>query len=52
MGLSLGVDYSDTWTCYNGDEEACGVCDSCRLRLRAFEAAGVKDPVRYAGDNK
>ncbi|PYG90347.1 7-cyano-7-deazaguanine synthase [Ruminiclostridium sufflavum DSM 19573] len=47
LGISLGVDYSSTWTCYNGEERACGVCDSCRLRLRAFEEAGAKDPVQY-----
>ncbi len=47
LGLSLGVDYGSTWTCYNGEEQACGVCDSCRLRLRAFEAAGIKDPIAY-----
>lgn len=47
LGIKLGVDYSSTWTCYNGDELACGVCDSCRLRLRAFEEAGCKDPIQY-----
>ena len=36
-----------TWSCYRDEEEACGVCDSCRLRLRGFEQAGVKDPIRY-----
>ena len=47
LGEALGVDYSSTWTCYNGDEQACGVCDSCKLRLRAFEEAGCKDPIQY-----
>ncbi len=47
MGLSLGVDYSLTWSCYKGGELACGRCDSCRLRLAGFEGAGVKDPIRY-----
>lgn len=50
LGMRLGVDYSSTWTCYNGDETACGVCDSCKLRLKAFEAAGIKDPIKYAQD--
>ena len=48
MGLKLGVDYSLTWSCYQGGELACGRCDSCVLRLEAFGKAGVEDPVRYA----
>ena len=36
-----------TWSCYSEEEEACGVCDSCRLRLRGFEQAGEKDPIPY-----
>jgi 7-cyano-7-deazaguanine synthase len=47
LGMELGVDYSNTWTCYNGDEEACGHCDSCILRLKAFEEAGYIDPISY-----
>ncbi len=47
-GIELGVDYSLTWSCYQGGELACGRCDSCKLRLAGFEEAGVKDPVRYA----
>lgn len=50
LGVRLGVNYANTWTCYNGDEEACGVCDSCKLRLKAFEAAGLKDPIKYVRD--
>jgi 7-cyano-7-deazaguanine synthase len=48
-GLSLGVDYSMTVSCYQADEQgrACGRCDSCRLRRLGFEAAGVPDPTRY-----
>ena len=50
-GLELGVDYSLTVTCYDPSEigEACGVCDSCLLRLKGFREAGVKDPVKYRG---
>jgi 7-cyano-7-deazaguanine synthase len=36
-----------TWSCYTNEEAACGVCDSCRLRLRGFELAGIKDPIPY-----
>ena len=48
-GLSLGVDYSLTHSCYDPSPEglACGRCDACRLRLAGFEAAGAKDPARY-----
>src|SRR6266852_89537 len=48
-GMRLGVDYSLTLSCYDPDPEgrACGRCDSCRLRLKGFEQAGVKDPVTY-----
>lgn len=49
LGLSLGVDYSLTVSCYQADIEgrACGVCDSCRLRRAGFDAARVADPTRY-----
>ena len=49
VGLSLGVDYSHTVSCYQASEEglACGRCDSCGLRSRGFDEAGVKDPTRY-----
>jgi 7-cyano-7-deazaguanine synthase len=49
-GLTLGVDYGKTHSCYDPTSEgvACGLCDSCRLRLKGFAEAGVKDPVRYA----
>lgn len=46
-GLELGLDYSLTWSCYQGHELACGKCDSCILRLSAFRQAGVNDPLRY-----
>jgi 7-cyano-7-deazaguanine synthase len=50
-GIDLCVDYGDTVSCYQADEEgrACGLCDSCRLRRRGFEEAGIEDPTRYAG---
>lgn len=47
LGNSLGVPWSKTWSCYAGGEKACGVCDSCRLRLAAFQELGLKDPVDY-----
>src|SRR5512138_1675350 len=49
-GLSLGVDYGRTHSCYDPtpDGRACGLCDSCRLRLKGFIEAGVPDPVKYA----
>ena len=46
-GLKLGLDYSQSWTCYNGRERACGRCGSCVERLEAFAANGVKDPLVY-----
>lgn len=46
-GLRLGLDYAQTWTCYNGRERACGRCGSCVERLEAFAANGVKDPLDY-----
>ena len=45
--LALSVPLHLTWSCYQNDDRACGVCDSCRLRLRGFENAGVPDPIDY-----
>lgn len=45
--LKLNVPLHLTWSCYQSEEKACGVCDSCRLRLRGFEIAGEKDPIPY-----
>jgi 7-cyano-7-deazaguanine synthase len=49
-GIALGVDYAQTVSCYQADDEglACGRCDSCRLRREGFLAAGISDPTRYA----
>jgi 7-cyano-7-deazaguanine synthase len=48
LGLELAAPLELTWSCYSGSEVACGVCESCVLRLRAFEQAGTKDPIPYA----
>lgn len=52
-GLALGVDYALTHSCYDPTEDglSCGLCDSCRLRLKGFAEAGVADPVRYVGSH-
>jgi 7-cyano-7-deazaguanine synthase len=47
QGTELGAPLHLTWSCYQFDGEACGTCDSCRLRLRAFEQAGIRDPIAY-----
>ncbi|WP_370259382.1 7-cyano-7-deazaguanine synthase QueC [Idiomarina sp.] len=46
-GLRMALDYSNTWTCYNGRDKACGKCGACVERLEAFAANGVKDPLPY-----
>jgi len=48
LGAELGVPFELTWSCYRNDRAACGRCDSCALRLRAFRQAGLKDPLPYA----
>jgi len=47
LGLKLGTPFHLTWSCYRGGAKACGRCDSCRLRLKAFKEAGIEDPIPY-----
>ena len=47
LGNQLGVPWRLTWSCYAGSDLACGVCDSCRLRLAAFAELGLTDPIDY-----
>jgi len=46
-GIAMGLDYSQTWTCYNGREKACGTCGACQERLEAFDKNGLTDPLEY-----
>ena len=46
-GMALGAPLGLTWSCYQFEDEACGTCDSCRLRLEAFAEAGASDPISY-----
>lgn len=46
-GFELNAPLHLTWSCYRSEDRACGTCDSCALRLRGFERAGVADPIRY-----
>src|SRR5579885_1952412 len=48
LGLELGAPLDLTWSCYSDEDTACGVCESCVLRLRAFEEAGTRDRIPYA----
>ena len=52
LGQKLKAPFELTWSCYRESEKACGDCDSCALRLRAFRAAGVTDPIPYLLDSK
>jgi len=46
-GTELGVPFEKTWSCYQAEDEACGLCESCRLRLKGFAEAGRPDPLPY-----
>jgi len=46
-GIQMNLDYSDTWTCYNGREKACGKCGACQERLEAFTENKIVDPIAY-----
>lgn len=46
-GIELGVDFTQTHTCYNGESIACGTCSSCSSRIQGFMSAGVRDPIKY-----
>lgn len=46
-GIELNAPFELSWSCYQSEDTACGVCDSCALRLRAFQMAGSKDPISY-----
>jgi 7-cyano-7-deazaguanine synthase len=46
-GMELNAPFELTWSCYTREDQACGVCDSCALRLRAFQTAGIEDPIPY-----
>ena len=48
LGLELNAPFDLTWSCYSREDRACGVCDSCVLRLKAFQEAGAADPLPYA----
>ncbi|MFP4134571.1 MAG: 7-cyano-7-deazaguanine synthase QueC [Halothece sp.] len=51
LGNQLNVPWEKTWSCYQGGEKACGVCDACQLRLNAFRALGLTDPISYEDKN-
>jgi 7-cyano-7-deazaguanine synthase len=48
LGQDLGVPFHYSWSCYKNNDIACGVCDSCVLRINSFKKAGLKDPIEYA----
>ncbi len=47
-GYELNSPFELTWSCYQNEDKACGVCDSCALRLRGFQLAGIEDPIEYS----
>lgn len=50
LGVSVGVDFSETWTCYEGESQACGQCPACSSRIKGFIDAGIRDPLDYKID--
>jgi 7-cyano-7-deazaguanine synthase len=48
QGLELEVPYELTWSCYRSESPACGTCDACAFRLKAFQSVGERDPIEYA----
>jgi 7-cyano-7-deazaguanine synthase len=50
--LALGVSLKETWSCYKNEKLACGLCDSCRLRLKGFADANISDPIAYVTDTQ
>jgi 7-cyano-7-deazaguanine synthase len=48
LGTELKAPFELTWSCYSREDSACGICESCALRMRAFAAAGLSDPISYA----
>jgi len=46
-GIKLNAPLHLTWSCYQNEDEACGICDSCALRLRGFQQVGIEDPIKY-----
>ncbi|MCD4819682.1 MAG: 7-cyano-7-deazaguanine synthase QueC [Candidatus Cloacimonetes bacterium] len=51
IGFELGAPFEHSWSCYKNNDIACGTCDSCVLRLRAFKKIGIKDPIPYLVNN-
>jgi len=51
-GIELNAPLHLTWSCYQNEDEACGICDSCALRLRGFQMAGIEDPIPYVVKRK
>ena len=49
-GIGMDVDFKDTWTCYEGEEKACGECTACSSRLKGFVDIGIRDPLEYSRD--
>jgi 7-cyano-7-deazaguanine synthase len=47
QGRALAVPFEKTWSCYQAEDLACGTCESCRLRLKGFAEAGLRDPLTY-----